>query len=474
MKTLSSVEGRIAAHIVQALRASGGVPPTQLKLQARLLGAAQQDLLTVDTHALTVEEAEPFAQQMYEAAQAMVSETHRSTTFALRSAGEGGGVFPECIFGVRLRDLVPLQSHPSSGFAIRRQDPNHVLEGELVENEMDSGYGGGGYGFNGEPPPTRHIASHLALHAVHALQANQELMISSARQQREADARELDNLRRRIAQLEADRDELVQLREDLLDRTQARELETQRTLERDAWVRSGLEKIVSIVALHSPQLLEHINKQMSPEQLALLLDIVRSTAAGKAAADGLQMGLLQRYKNGNGAAPPRELPKNGASSNGAATSTTAGDLASTVVSDGTTAVAAGGAFLFCCMVSEFLTGLRPKLVLVRGALDETQTAQLDGILKAIDDNQKIWVPVARAAQAKELKVVEGAKGAEPNAAEQKFFDLSVDFWTIIAKEPKALNKLKSAIPARALPLVDELAREFSFDKVESAAASPKN
>src|SRR5271154_785348 len=175
-------EARVAAHLIKTLRAEG--PPAALKLQARMLGEPQQDITTVDTHALTVEDADGFARQMVEAAYAMVTETRISTTFALLGATEDVR-FPEFVFPVRLRDVL-MEQRTRPALALRQQPEGQVFEGEIVENDME-----GGYGFNGEPPTTRHIASNLALHALHALQANQELMISSARQQRQADAIEL-------------------------------------------------------------------------------------------------------------------------------------------------------------------------------------------------------------------------------------------------------------------------------------------
>jgi hypothetical protein len=480
-------EARIAAHLVQSLRGVSK-PPDVLKLQARLIGAAQQDVCEIPAQQLTLEDVDNLAHELSEAADHVVRQTKRTTPFALIPTIEG--TFPELIFSVRTDELA------GRDFLASRQEdlppppePPRLMRGReiqdgVIEPDGSMHYNEGGFAYQ-PPPPPEHVAVRLSEVALGAMHRNQELMIRSVGQQREADARELDRLRHRIVQLEATRDELIQMREDLMDRTHSRELEMRRTLERDAWMRDSLTKVVSVLALHAPQLLEDANKKMSPEQVSILLDIVRSTGITplKHAADAMSRGLLTggaTEEKSNGApatygGSTYEPPKNGNGAAAPSTTTTAGDIASTVVSDGALAVEAGGAFVFCVMVSEFLTNLRPKLVLVRGALDPTQTTQLDNILKGIDDNHKKWVPIAQAAIAKNLKTVEGApKGVTPDAEEQKFFDLSVDFWTLIAKEPKALAKLKGAIPSKALPIVEELAQQFNFDKVQSAAATPKN
>lgn len=418
--------------------------------------------MTFDTHAMTVEDAHGFARQVAEAAYAVVEDSRVSTTFSLSSPDNQS--FPEYTFQVHLRDVIARdRRRPPVGMT--RHGDAEVFEGEFVENGHEGG-SAFGPGFDEEPPPTRHIASNLAIHSLRALQANQELMISSARQQRDADARELENLRRRIDNLEAARDELVEIREQLLDRSAARELEMTRTLEKDKWVREGLTKILAIIALHSPQILEHLNKSMSPAQVSVMLDIVRSTGVGPlaAAADVMEKGMIANLSGGS---PPPPQIQNG--SNGHAAQGTAAEVAQAAVSaeDKAKIAFTGELAVFACGVDELLANLGPKLAMVRSALSEDEIKKLDAVTAGLVAGREKWRAVAAAALNGTAQVVATPKGAEAGQDEQKFFDLNIDFWGIVSKEPPVLNKIKKSLPPKALSIVEEMLKDFSFDKADA-------
>ena len=149
-------------------------------------------------------------------------------------------------------------------------------------------------GFGGEeepqgPPRLAHQAAAFAMEALSQNRAMFRLTIGSSLRREERDTRIIAQREAQITRYQQMYDQAVLIREQLLDRTAERQLEIDRVKQRDKWMQEGFAKIVSLIVLHAPMLLQKFGMQVDPRARELLFDIVGSVGAAKPYVNAMKM-----------------------------------------------------------------------------------------------------------------------------------------------------------------------------------------
>lgn len=314
----------------------------------------------------------------------------------------------------------------------------------------------------------RHQGAIFALELYKQNQASIRLTLATSLHREARDARKIDQLERQIVRYQNIFEQAVLAREALLDRQAERQLEIDRVKQKDKWLQDGFAKIVSLVALHAPAIMEKFDVAIDPRAREMLYDIVGSVPAAKNYVNAMKMASsMAEQSNGHtngashGAAPT--LPQN--------TQTTAGAIAQSTISGGGETVGAGALAVFSALTVQFLTAVKDKFTMVRPMLAAEHATLLDKIVELSEAHGAVFQAVGNAALQGQSQVK--ADGPSPTGEEDRkmiqFMDLCGTFFGTI--RPADIEKMSRFLPTTACNALDEIQKSFDLSKLIQTSAN---
>jgi hypothetical protein len=378
--------------------------------------------------------------------------------------------------------FLPCRPSASESPIVRRRHVDEEGLSELVDNAA---------GFPEEDPASvssfvrgglRHQGAVFSLELFKQVQAQFRLTLAAALRREERDTRRIDQLERQVVRYQNAFDQVMLTKEQLLDRQAERQLEVDRVKQKDKWMQDGFAKIISLVALHAPAILPKFGIALDPRAREILYDVVGSVPAAKPYVNAMRLASSMTEQGGteekkltngsNGAGSNNATHTNGAATNGS-TQTTAGAIAQSTISGGGESVGAGALAIFSALTTQFLTGVKDKMVMVRPMLAEEHATLLDKILELSEAHGSVFQAVGNAAIQGHVQVTADGGGPPPSGEEDKklmrFVDLCGVFFAAV--RPADAEKMHKFLAPAARGALDELRRDFDLSKLAQPTAN---